>query len=210
MNSVDVIPRFPRSCVSRICYNSDMKTISAFAAAILLSGCLSSSPRSATLWNLDYRNVASTESAAVYGPARLLQVSVSSPSDNRSMLVRRADGSVAFDPYHEYAASPALLLRNVASEAMARSGVFASVVGSASSAQTDCSVEIVFTKLALDCSQEGRREAEVELVLRVVRKGAIEHIVRGGGRVDAQSGKYGKAFSEAASQALVDALAKLR
>lgn len=187
-----------------------MKIISLFAAAILLSGCLSSSPRSVTLWNLEFQGgPAERRSPVPYGPTRLLQVSVASPADNRSILVERADGSVAFDPYNEYAAAPALLLRNLASEAMARSGLFASVVGSASSARADCSMEIIFTKFALDCRQEGRREAEAEVLLRLVRKGEIERVVRGGGRVDAQSGNYGKAFSAAASQAMADALSKL-
>lgn len=187
-----------------------MKIISLFAAAILLSGCLSSSPRSVTLWNLEFQGgPAERRSPVPYGPTRLLQVSVASPADNRSILVERADGSVAFDPYNEYAAAPVLLLRNLASEAMATSGLFASVVGSASSARTDCSVEIVFTKLALDCSQAGRREAEVAVLIRLIRKGEIERVVLAGGRADAQSGNYGKSFSAAASQAMADALSKL-
>lgn len=187
-----------------------MKIISVFAAAVLLSGCLTSSSRSVTLWNLEFQGVSASTAEAVYGSTRLLQISVASPADNRSILVERADGSVAFDPYNEYAAAPALLLRNLASEAMATSGLFASVVGSASSARADCSMEIIFTKFALDCRQEGRREAEAEVLLRLVRKGEIERVVRGGGRVDAQSGNYGRAFSQAASQAMTDALAKLR
>lgn len=188
-----------------------MKIISVFAAAILLSGCLTSSPRSVTLWNLEFHGFsAERRSPAPYGPTRLLQVSVASPADNRSILVERVDGSVAFDPYNEYAAAPALLLRNLANEAMLSSGLFASVVGSASSARTDCSMEIVFTRFALDCRNEkGLREAKVGVLLRLVRKGEIERVVQADGRADAQSGNYGKAFSEAASQAMTDALAAI-
>ncbi len=189
---------------------ANMKIISVLSAAILLSGCLTSSSRAVKLWNLEFSGEASARSQAVYGPTRLLQISVASPADNRSILVERSDGSVAFDPHNEYAAAPTLLLRNLAREAMANSGLFASVVGSASSARTDCSMEIVFTKLALDCrNQKGLREARVEVLLRLVRKGEIERIVQAGGRADAQSGNYGKAFSLAASQAMTDALAKL-
>ena len=137
------------------------------------------------------------------------QVLVRSPYGVKGLAVLRADGSVAFDPYNEYAAGPAAILKGVVHDALAASGLFKEVVESSSSVKASALVEVSFTRLALDCRERGARRAVANVELRVVGDRDIVAHAKGSGESDAADGNYGAAFSRAASEALSAALGRL-
>lgn len=182
-------------------------------AAVLssgLSGCLSASIPQINCWILDFDPSVSVKVAQPsFGTVRLAQVGVRAPYGAKAMAVLRANGTVAFDAYNEYAALPATLIKGVARDVLKSSGRFREVVGSTSSVKTDLSAEIGVSRLALDCRKEGSRMATAAVELRLVRMGEPVCAVTGEAKIDAADGAYGAAFSRAISAALVEALGKL-
>ena len=180
------------------------------SAALALAGCLTSSTAPEVVcWNIEYIGSAQAEKGSPrFGVARVSQVVVRSPYCVKGLAVLRANGTVAFDPYNEYAAGPAAILKGAVQDALAASGLFKEVVESSSSAKSSVLVEVTFTRLALDCRDDGRRAA-VELELRIVGDRDIVARAKGSGEADAADGKYGAAFSRAVSDALSGALGRL-
>ena len=183
------------------------------AALPMVSGCLSSSVQPVSRWTIDYRAGGKYAAAVRYGVARVSQVSVRAPYDGDGMSVLRADGSVAADAYNLFAASPSQLLRGVVFDALSASGLFAFVVNGSSAVASDVSVELLVTRLALDCRGDGDagRAARAEIVLRLVEpRGKLMKALVAAGTADAADGNYGRAFSAAVSRALEKALATAR
>ena len=187
-----------------------MKKLCAFLLMPLLAGCFTSTVTPPTYWPLDYTGPVASAKTPKYGVARSLPVVVRSPYASAQIAVLRADGTVAFDPLNEFATTPANLLRGPALDAVAASGLFREVVGSESIAAADVSVEVTVSRLALDCREEGKREALVEMNLRILRGHDIVSSVKGAGKVDANSGNYGSAFSAAFVRAFVSAFSQMR
>lgn len=187
-----------------------MKKLCAFFVLPLLAGCLASTVTPPTYWPLDYTGPVVSAKAPKYGVARSLPVVVRSPYASAQIAVLRADGTVAFDPLNEFATTPANLLRGPSQDAVAASGLFREVVGSESIAVADVSVEVTVVRLALDCREEGKRKALVELCLRILRGHEIVASVKGTGKIDADNGNFGSAFSVAFERAFVSAFAQMR
>lgn len=183
----------------------------------LLSGCLSSGVPVASYWLVEYvegRSPSASESkdevrTTKCDVARVSQVMVRTPYNENGIAVLRADGSVAFDPYNEFAAQPSSLLKGAVFEAMSASGLFKTVVNPSSAAVSSASVEVMVTRLALDCRKEGERKAVVEVSVRLL-DGPEILVAKGEGSADAADGNYGAAFSVAVSAALDSAFARLR
>lgn len=173
-----------------------------------LAGCLSPShPPEVACWNIEY-SAPSAPSAAEpsFGVARVSQVTVRAPYGAKSIAVLRGNGTVAFDPYNEFAAGVAQLLKGTVAEAMEKSGLFNAVVGASSSAGSDVFAEATVTRLALDCREQGRRKAVADVCVMLVSGRDIVASASGSGTADAADGNYGKAFSRAVSDALANAL----
>ena len=187
-----------------------MKKLCVFLVLPLLAGCLTSTVTPPAYWPLDYTGPVSAAKSPKYGVARCLPVVVRSPYASAQVAVLRADGTVAFDPLNEFATTPANLLRGPAQDAVAASGLFREVVGSESIAAAEVSVEVTVSRLALDCREEGKREALVELNLRILRGHEIVSSVKGTGKIDAANGNYGSAFSVAFVRAFVSAFSQMR
>ena len=68
------------------------------------------------------------EPKPVFAATRLGAVSVFAPYDQQSFAVKRADGSMAFDPENRFAAQPAALLKGVLMASLAADGRFGHVV----------------------------------------------------------------------------------
>ena len=111
---------------------------------------------------------------------------VRSPYDGCRLVVARPDGSLAFDSFNAFAASPPQLLKGPVLDALAASGRFKAVVGPSSSTVVD---GISLTLLG----------ASREIVGRAT----------GVGVADAADGKYTAAFSSAFDAAMAEALAAL-
>ena len=82
----------------------------------LCAGCLSSSRPEAKRWTVEPPSAPPREHGpekppAAFGMTRVGTVVVNAPFDKTPLVVRRADGSVAFDAYNEFAAAPSSLLR---------------------------------------------------------------------------------------------------
>ena len=187
-----------------------MKICKLFSAAILsaaITGCLTSTDPAINRWPLEYTGATNpASSAATYGVVRVSQTVVRAPFDGATIAVLRANGTIAFDAYNEFAAAPSQILHGAIFDALNSCGKFSAVIGGASVVKADCSVEILLTHLALDCRKEGERTAQVKLVLRLVKDRGVEKCVYANGAASAADGDYGRAFSQAVSMAINDAL----
>ena len=195
----------------------DMKAFKATTAIVVvlaasaLSGCLTSaSAPEIACWNIEYSGEKAGRGVEPrFGVARVSQVVVRAPYSVKGLAVLRANGTVAFDPYNEYAAGPNALLKGAVEDALAASGLFKAVVGASSSAGASVTAEVTVTRLALDCRKEGVRNAVAELELRLLAGRDIASSAKGYGIADAADGNYGAAFSGAVSDAIKAALGRL-
>ena len=179
-------------------------------AASALSGCLTSSVPEIACWNIEYSGErAGRDVEPRFGVARVSQVVVRAPYAVKGLAVLRANGTVAFDPYNEYAAGPNALLKGAVEDALAASGLFNAVVGASSTAGASVTAEVAVTRLALDCRKEGLRSAVAELELRLLAGRDIVASGKGSGVADAADGNYGAAFSSAFSAAIKAAIGRL-
>lgn len=178
---------------------------------LVLAGCLTSRAPEVACWNLEYAAdaAAAAKADARLGIVRVSQIVVRAPYAAKGIAVLRANGTVAFDPYNEYAAGPAALLKGVVSDAMVASGLFKAVVSESSSVKASLLAEVTVTRLAIDCREEGVRRASAELLLQLVDGREISASVKGAGAADAADGNYGAALSRAVSDALAAALGQL-
>ena len=193
----------------------------ALAAAAALSGCLSSGgSRETRLWTVECRDALVAEDprradeTVPPKTVRLGAVSVSAPWDSDNIVVRRADGSVAFDAYNEFAASPSTMLRAPVMAQLSSDGRFGRVVAPSSVASADAAVEVLVRDLSLDCSEAGKRTARASVSVDVVKTGRGARTVAlsgdGDSTADAAGGNYSAAFSTAFNEALKAALSTLK
>lgn len=187
-----------------------MKKSIVFILAPVLAGCLTARTPKVSQWILEYEGTVRTAQVAKYDVGRVSQVLVRSPYNEIGIAVLKADGSVAFDSYNEYAANPTAMLKGMVSDAMNASGIFGSVVNASSSVKSTAMVEAFFTRLALDCRKEGVRQASVAVIVRILGTDERAGIARGEGVSDAADGNFGAALSAAASTALRSAFDQLR
>ena len=78
----------------------------------ICAGCFTSAPPPATAWTVDAAppsGLPPAEPKPVFAATRLGGVSVLAPYDQPSFTVRRADGSLAFDPGNRFAAQPGII-----------------------------------------------------------------------------------------------------
>ena len=187
-----------------------MKKLCFLVLMPVLAGCLSATVPAISYWMLDYAGEQSVSSTPRHGVVRIAQVVVAAPYDSSRMTVLRTDGTVAFDPYNEYAAQPSSLLKGVVRDAAMGSGLFESVVGASSAMTTAVSLEVVVTRLALDCREEGERRAVASVLVRMTDRRGSDVSASGAGAADASNGNYGKALSSAVSAALIEAFGKIK
>lgn len=187
-----------------------MKKLIALLLAPVLAGCLTATSPEVSLWNLEYAGCSHPAQTAKYDVVRISQVLVRSPYNVTGIAVLRSNGSVAFDPCNEYAALPSSLMKGVVFEAMAASGLCRTVINPSSSATSSASLEVMATKLALDCRQEGERKAVASVRVRIVAADGAASYAQGDGEFDAKGGNYGAALSAALSTALNSAFKQFR
>ena len=187
-----------------------MKKLIALALIPVVSGCLSASSPKVTQWLLEYKGTKRAAQPAKYEVGRVSQVLVRSPYNETGIAVLRADGSMAFDPYNEYAANPTALLKGFVYDAMDASGLFGAVVNPSSSVRSSTMVEVLVSRLALDCRKEGERKALASVRVRILVDAEKVLYAQGEGEADAKDGNYGAAFSLALSAALSSAFGQFR
>ena len=187
-----------------------MKKLIALSLVPLLFGCLSASSPRVSQWLLEYKGPVRATRLAKYEVGRVSQVTVRSPYNEVGIAVLRADGSMAFDPYNEYAANPTAMLKGFVFDAMDASGLFGSVVNSSSSVKSQAMSEIMVTRLALDCRKEGERKAVASVRVRLIANDGKALHAQGEGESDAKDGNYGVALSDALSVALNSAFGQFR
>ena len=182
-------------------------------AALPLCGCISSAPQAADNWAIEFwRAPRNEDRAAVDAPAgmvRIAQVFVRAPYDGTRLAVLRADGTIAFDAYNVFAASPAQMLRGAVQDAVEDCGVFSRVISATSSAACALTLEPTVTRIALDCRKEGRRDATVEISLILLKGREVVASSRAEGKVSTGEGDYSAAFSRALAKAVASAVPAL-
>lgn len=194
----------------------------AFVASLagLCAGCLSSSTPEAKAWmlhspeNLPRASTPVEVSTSAFASTRLGSITVCAPYDRPQFLVRRADGSVAQDPYNVFVSSPALLARGPVRDRLEADGRFGRVVAQSSGANTDAQVEVLIKDLSLDCRDASRRTARAAISLDIVRTGRgprdIAFAGEGAGTADASRGDFTEAFSAAFDAAIAEALRNIK
>ena len=196
-----------------------MSRILAIILLALCAGCFSSSRPESKRWTVEPPSVPPSELGpekppAAFGMTRVGTVVVNAPFDKTPLVVRRADGSVAFDAYNEFAAAPSSLLRAPVHKMLSADGRFGHVVSPSSAASADASVEIMVTDLSLDCRESGKRTARAAVCVDVVKTGRGPRTVAlsadGASEADAASGDFSAAFSKAFNEAFAEALKLLK
>ena len=190
-----------------------MKKLLPILVVPLFAGCLTSRPPTVAAW--DVTATASTETAAApsFGVTRFSALGVRAPYDVRAIAVRRADRSLAFDPYNNFAAVPSQLLKGVTLDVLDASGRFQNVVSGSSAAAVSHIVEVSVDEFLLDCSgfsdETPHREAVARVTVFVLdRDRKIVMKTRATGVADATERDFGFAFSLAYTKALGKALAE--
>ena len=187
----------------------------ASAALLLCAGCFSSSTPVPTTWVVSPADVKPADpKPGAFSVTRQGALTVAAPFDSTSFVVRRADGSVARDPYNVFASPPSTLLRAAVRARLEADGRFGRIVPQSSSASADVQVEVLVRDLSLDCSQAERRTTRASVSIDVLRAGRGARTVilsgDGAGTGDAAKGDYSAAFSQAFDAALVAALKALK
>lgn len=186
---------------------------------VLCAGCFTSGKPMPKSWVVEPGVTAPVETSPekaspAFTTTRVGTVAVNAPFDRASFVVRRTDGSVAFDAYNEFAAAPSALLRAPVRAQLATDGRFGHVVAQPSTASTDASVEVLVTDLSLDCRESGKRKARAAVSVDVVKTGHGARTVAlsadGASEADATSGDFSEAFSKAFNEALAEALRMLK
>ena len=192
-----------------------MKRMLSYALLLLCAGCFTSGTPTPTSWTVEPRPAAQQvtdveKSPAAFGTTRIGTIVVSAPFDRTPFVVRRADGSVAFDAYNQFASTPAALLRRPVKSLLSSDGRFGHVVAPSSVATADASVEVLVTDLSLDCRESGKRTARAAVSVDIVKTGhgprAVALSADGASEADAASGDYSAAFSDAFNSAFAEAL----
>ena len=196
-----------------------MKRFSAVLLLALCAGCFTSGKPTPKSWTVEPSGGtpadASLEKAPpAFATTRVGTVAVNAPFDRPSFVVRRADGTVAFDAYNEFAAAPSALLRAAVRAQLATDVRFGHVVPQSSAASADASVEVLVTDLSLDCRESGKRTARAAVSVDVVKTGRGARTVAlssdGASEADATAGNFSAAFSKAFNEALAEALKALK
>ena len=196
-----------------------MRRFPAFLFLALCAGCFTSGKPTPKSWTVEPTAAAPAEpspekASPAFAITRVGTVAVNAPFDRASFVVRRADGSVAFDAYNEFAATPSALLRSPIRAQLATDGRFGHVVAQSSAASADASVEVLVTDLSLDCRESGKRTARAAVCVDVVKTGRGARTVAlsadGASEADATSGDFSSAFSKAFNEALAEALRVLK
>lgn len=180
--------------------------------ALPLCGCISSAPRAAENWAIEMWRAGemTNEGVETIGEAvRIAQVSVRAPYDGTHLAVMRGDGSLAFDAYNAFAASPSHMLRGAVQDAVAASGAFASALPANSTATCALALETTVTRIALDCRKEGRRDATIELSMMLLKGREPVASARAEGKAATSDGDYSAGFSRALAKAVKNAISEI-
>ena len=162
-----------------------MQKLIALSLIPILTGCLSASAPRVTQWLLEYKGPVRSTRLTKYEVGRVSQVLVRSPYNEVGIAVLRADGSMAFDPYNEYAANPTAMLKGFVFDAMDASGLFGTVVNPSSSVKSQAMLEVLISRLALDCRKDGERKAVASVRVRLISGDGKAVYAQGGGEADA-------------------------
>ncbi len=187
-----------------------MRRILLHMVFLSLCGCLSPVPDRSKNWTIGHIK---GESSRLVGVKRevvkISRVDVRAPYDGTRLAVLRADGSLAFDSANVFAASPSRLLSGAAYDAVEASGFAATVLDSKTAAPSNLLLELVVTRLALDCRTPGSRSASVEVMLRLLESRKTVSVARAEASVPIDEPDYTKSFSVAFSRAMTEALKRL-
>ncbi len=198
-----------------------MKNLLYIILPFVFAGCFSSSAPETKSWMIESTSVIPArktpppEGASAFEATRMGNVKVSAPFDRASFVVRRKDGSVAFDAYNAFAAAPSALLRMPVLTHVENDGRFGRVLTQTSVAGADAAVEVLVRDLSLDCRKEGERKARAAVSIDIVQAGErgrkkVALAGDGEGEADAANGNYSEAFSSAVNAALEKAFRDLK
>ncbi len=178
---------------------------------LLLTGCLSPAPKAPTYWNLESSSVPNTTHhlEPECDVVRMGRLTVRAPYDSQRLTVLRENGSIAFDGYNAFAASPSALLKGLAQTQVKNSQRFTNVVDATSAAFAPYSLEILVHEFTLDCRQPGQHLATVRVEVTLLKGREIVDVETANSLTAVEEGQFGRAFSMAFSQAVKEAVDNL-
>lgn len=176
----------------------------------LLAGCFTTKTPPVAYWTVVPMNAGqAVAEKPTLGEVRFAIVSVRSPYDGKELAVLRPDGSMAFDPYNQFAAVPSALIKGTALDILRNTGLFKGVQPGTTTADVNASLELTVDEFALDCRVAGQNRASVRLTLAMVRNRQVIAVGRGASAIDVTAGNYSVAFGSAFTKALVSAASQL-
>jgi len=184
----------------------------ALILASVLTGCLGTAPQAPSYWSIDFFRNDGKDSLCpklTSETVRIGRVAVSAPYGNSRLVVLRKDGSLAFDAFNSFAASPSALASAAMFDIVESSGCFGRVIRPDSIARSRYTLEFDVTMLALDCRQEGSRNARAVVGVALLDGREIVATARGDG-ISPAGDDFSAAFSEALRRGTVSALSALR
>ena len=167
-------------------------------------------PPAVTNWTVSPKasEFAATVSPA-FGEVRLALVSVRAPYDVKSLVVLRPDGSVAFDPYNQFACAPSALIKGAALDILRGSGLFKGVLPAVTTADVPHSLELTVEEFALDCRKAGERAATARVTLALLEGRKVLMARHGEASCEVGTGGYSAAFGAALTAAITQATVQL-
>lgn len=187
-----------------------MKKLLLNVVLVSLCGCLAPAPDAPKKWLIgEIKGECSKIAGVKRDSVKLVRADVRAPYDSTALAVLRADGSVAFDPANAFAASPARLVAGAALDVLESSGFALTVLDPKTNIPSNLHLELVVTRLALDCRDAGRRDALVEVMLRLAESRRSVAVSKAEASVPVDGSDYTKSFSAAFSRAVGEALKRL-
>ncbi len=180
-------------------------------ASCVFCGCLSPVKHISKKWVIgEIRGEMSKIADAPKRPSvKIARIEVCAPYDETSLVVMRSDGSVAFDPYNAFASAPSRLLSRAVYDILESSGFAETVLDTKTSVQSPLKIEIIVTRLALDCRKPGRREASVCVMLRLLESRNVLSVSHAEASAPTDEADYSKSFSIAFTRAMSEAIKRL-
>lgn len=180
-------------------------------ASCVFCGCLSPVKQTSKKWVIgEIRGEMSKVAATAKRPSvKIARIEVCAPYDETSLVVMRPDGSVAFDPCNAFASAPSRLLSRAVYDSLESSGFAETVLDSKTSVQSPLKIEIIVTRLALDCRKPGRREASVGVMLRLLESRNVVSVSHAEASAPTDEADYSKSFSIAFTRAMSEAIKRL-
>ncbi len=185
-----------------------------FIFAVCFSGCLiKSAPPRPNYWLLEAPALTARQIAThpkFEEAVRVSQLSLAAPWDVRSFVVVEND-AVQFDRLNQFAADPAVLLKSIAVKVVRETRLFKDVVTPNSAVRAPYALEVSVTRFNLIKEEDALTGVEANVAVTLLKGRELVGFAQSSGhaKVTTAESDCGKAYAQAFTTALVEALRRL-